>query len=305
MRVVVAGGQGYIGSRLCRRLLGMGVSVLPLSRRAGGSGAAQPLDLAKPSEALIPMLRDFRPDAVVNCAGTTSTEVRECVEAHAVVTANLLAAVARAAPGSRLIQLGSAAEYGQAVEPPLLLREDTPPMPRGAYAVSKLASTLLSVCHGPGLGLECIALRVFNLIGVDMAPGTIIPNLMRILRDPALRPEDPVELGRIDVYRDFVHVDDVVAAIVRAIEVPSIENGAIINVASGEAVMVRELVRRILDAAGHRGEIREVAPGTGRSVGVTWQSGDIGRARNLLGWVPRKTLAEAVTELVRSNSRAP
>ncbi len=250
------------------------------------------------------MLAEYRPDVVINCAGTTSPELLDCVEAHVVVTANLLAAVAKAAPGARVIQLGSAAEYGQAVEAPLRVDEDTPPAPRGAYAISKLSSTLLAVRHGPGLGLECIALRVFNLIGPDMAPGTIIPNVMRILENPARRSADPVELGRLDLYRDFVHVDDVVAAIICAVEVQSVDNGTIINVASGEAVMVRELVRRLLDAAGHHGEIREVAPGTGRSVGVTWQCADIGRARSLLGWAPHKSLADAVTELVRSDGRA-
>jgi NDP-hexose 4-ketoreductase len=305
MRVVVAGGDGYIGSRVCRRLAAIkGVDVLPLSRRASGRGCAQVIDLVRPPGALVSLLTDYRPDVVINCAGTTSSDVLDCVEAHVVVTANLLAAAAQAAPRVRLIQLGSAAEYGQAVAASLRIHEDTPPAPRGAYAVSKLASTLLAVRHGPGLGLECLALRIFNLIGPDMAPGTIIPNVMRILGNPARRPADPVELGRLDVYRDFVHVDDVVAAIIHAVQLPAIDNGTIINIASGEAVMVRELVRRLLDAAGHYGDIREVAPGTDRSVGVSWQCADIGRARSLLGWTPRKSLAEAVAELVRGDGRA-
>ena len=69
--------------------------------------------------------------------------------------------------------------------------------------------------------------------------------------------------------------------------------------------MVREVVRRLLDAAGHHGEIREVAAGTGRSVGVTWQCADIDRARRLLGWAPRKSLADAITELVSGDGRTP
>jgi nucleoside-diphosphate-sugar epimerase len=304
MRVVVAGADGYIGSRVCRRLLSMGgIGVLALSRRVSGSEAIAPVDLVKAPDALVSMLTDYRPDAVINCVGTTSPHLRACVDAHVVATANLLAAVAEAAPGARLIQLGSAAEYGQAVEPPLRLNEDTPPVPRGAYAVSKLSSTLLAVTHGPTLGLECVALRVFNLIGPDMTPGTIIPNVMRILANPERRVADPVELGRMDVYRDFVHIDDVVSAIISAVLVGSICSGTIINIASGEAVMIRELVRRLLDAAGHQGAIREVAAGTGRSVGVTWQCADIGRARSLLGWSPRKSLPDSIAELVRSDGR--
>lgn len=303
MRIVVAGGDGYIGSRVCRGLLSVpSVSVRPLSRRVNGSAIA-PIDLVEAPVALGSMLAEYRPDVVINCAGTTSPDLRACVEAHVVATANLLAAVAKAAPGCRVIQLGSAAEYGQAVSPPLRLNEDTPPVPRGAYAVSKLSSTLLAVTHGPTLGLECIALRVFNLIGPDMTPGTIIPNLMRILANPERGVADPVELGRIDIYRDFIHIDDVVSAIISAVLVGSIGSGTIINVGSGEAVMVRELVRQLLDAAGHQGAIREVAAGTGRSVGVTWQCADIGRARNLLGWSPRRSLSDSITELVRSNGR--
>lgn len=304
MKVVVAGSDGYIGSRVCRRLLAtQGISVRPLSRRVREADVMGPVDLVKTPEVLSSMLGGYRPDVVINCAGTTSPELRACIDAHIVATANLMSAIAVAAPGARLIQLGSAAEYGQAVPAPLQITEDTAPAPQGAYAVSKLSSTLLAVTHGPILGLECIALRVFNLIGPDMAPGTIIPNVMRMLANPERRCTDPVELGRIDIYRDFVHIDDVVSAIISAVLVGSIGSGTIINVGSGEAVMVRELVRQLLDATGHQGAIREVAAGTGRSVGVTWQCADIGRARNLLGWSPRRSLSDSITELVRSNGR--
>lgn len=299
-RILVAGGSGYIGSRVRQRLAAdPAVEVLAIARRA--SPHALTLDLAAQPRELRAVVREFRPHAVINCAGTISADLRETVSAHVVATANLLQSVADNAPSARFVQIGSAAEYGQAVEAPQLIDEDSVPRPEGPYGVSKLAATQLALTHARQRRAACVVLRVFNLLGPEMPQGTVVARVMAFLagrRDPA----EAIELGRLDVYRDFVHVDDVVEAVVAAAGyVP--DQPEIFNIASGEPVLVRTLVRELLDSAGHDGDIVESAPGSARSAGVTWQHADIGRARLRLGWSPRITRAAALDDLARLVAR--
>jgi nucleoside-diphosphate-sugar epimerase len=258
------------------------------------------MDLTRDVGALAKAVRGFAPDAVINCAGTTCADPKSCINAHILITSNLLRIVGNEAPGARFVQVGSAAEYGQPVAAPQMIDEDSPPNPLTPYGISKLASTLLTIEQGAELGLDCIVLRVFNLIGPDMNPGTIVPRVMNFLTGDATRPSDPIHLGRLDLYRDFVHINDVVAAIVRAATTRSPNATArIVNIASGEIILVRDLVRGLLDAAGHSGEIVEDAVGGSRSVGVTWLHTSIIRAREVLDWQPQIGLTQAMAELVK------
>jgi NDP-hexose 4-ketoreductase len=297
MKVLVTGAGGYIGSRVCARLRTQpGVTVLALGRRASATIDVS-IDLATAPGALGDCLREFQPTAVVNCAGTISADPGVCFDSHVVSTTHLLDAVATHAAGARFVQLGSAAEYGQAVAEPGLITEDTPPRPVGPYGVSKLASTLIARHQGATLGLDCTVLRIFNLLGPGMPPGTIVPRVLQLLR--TRNPADPVELGPLGVYRDFVHVDDVVDAIVAAAGVPRANAHGVINIASGQAVLVRDLVRMLLQAAGHHGEILESAHGSSRSGFVVWQRANIARAAAVLGWKPRRVLHDSIAELAR------
>jgi nucleoside-diphosphate-sugar epimerase len=298
MKVLVAGASGYIGARSVAAFRALpGTEVVGVSRRAG-EGVT--LDVAADRDALRALFERTRPDVVVNAAGTITPDLHRCLSAHVDVTANLICAAAEFAPGARFVQLGSAAEYGDAVREPDAMHEDTLPMPQGAYGVSKLAATLLAVREGAVRGLHPVSLRVFNLIGPDMTPGTIFPNVLRFLREPGRRPDDPLVVGALGIHRDFVHIDDVVAAIVAAATQPAarVAAGSIVNICSGRAVVVRDVVRELLDVAGHTGPIDERAGGSGRSGGVSWALGDNRRALERLDWRPRKDLSTGLRELV-------
>lgn len=284
-RIWLAGASGYIGSRVWRALEAGGAEVMPIARRSHSTPGIRAIDMAADPEGLASSIADFNPDLVVNCAGTISPDARTAVAAHVTATANLLDGMEKVHPGLPLVQLGSAAEYGAAVERPGLIGENTPPRPEGPYGISKLASTQLAIAYGRRTGGSVIVLRVFNLLGPDMPLGTVVARVLDFL---SARPssDTPIRTGRLDVYRDFVHVDDVVAAVVAATTRTAEGQPAVVNVAGGRPVLVRTLVRDMLDAAGHPGGIEEDAAGSTRSEGVPWQHADIARARERLGWTP-------------------
>lgn len=297
MKILIAGAGGYIGARLLRRLGPLpGYEARGIVRSVpGGAG----IDIAHDRAALHALFESFRPEAVINAAGTISPDMRRCLSAHVDVTAALIEAAATFAPGARFIQLGSAAEYGDAAHEPDALHEAMLPRPQGAYGISKLAGTLLATREAPTRGLHAVSLRIFNLVGRDMTPGTIFANVQRFLAEPGRRSTDPLPVGSLDIHRDFVHIDDVIDAVHAALRASPerLPNGSIINVASGQVVQVRRVVRELLDLAGHTGPLEERAPNSGRSQGVRWALGDTRLAREYLGWQARRPLSEALREL--------
>ncbi len=152
----------------------------------------------------------------------------------------------------RVVLVSSGAVYGDQETQPL--SEDLVPYPRSPYAVSKLAAEYYVRTIGALWGIEAVCLRVFNAYGpgqhllVSHAP--VIPYFLR----QTLRNGTLVVHGDGTQTRDYVYVDDVVNAMDAAATAPGI-NQLVINVGSGQATSVRELVRRVLDVTGGKPEV--------------------------------------------------
>ncbi len=267
MRILVLGSTGYLGGHVAARL-----RTLPGARVLGGgrSPAAEfPVDLAtvRPGQ-LAKALAAAAPDTVVNCAGATGGDAVTLAEVNARGPAVLCAALREAAPGARLVHLGSAAEYGPGA-PGTRVTESAPTRPAAPYGATKLAGTVAVT----GAGLDAVVLRVGNPVGpgapASGLPGRITRLLRTTDRDGVLR------LGDLSAYRDFVDVRDVARATVLAATAPG-PLPPILNIGGGQAVLVRDLVHLLAAKAGFRGRIEENPPGPGGPAGTTWVAGPTG-----------------------------
>jgi len=300
VRVILTGYSGFIGSHVGAALRQelREVELLGVSRCGSpvpGEGfAVVRVNLVADPESLRATLRGFRPDAIVNCAGTLESGVTEAVRAHVMSAANLLRVLAEEMPGVRLIHIGSSAEYAQAVAPPESIAEDATPFPDGPYGVSKLAATQLVMTFGGDAGLRCTVLRLFNVIGRRLPESTLIGRVLAHARSAAS--SAPIELGPLGMHRDFVDARDVGAAVAAALRCPE-SAGHVVNIGSGEATCVRDLVRLVLDACGCEAPILEAGKGSQRSPHVIWQKADIRKAAAVLGWQPRLSLSETAHDL--------
>ncbi|MEU4041038.1 NAD-dependent epimerase/dehydratase family protein [Streptomyces antibioticus] len=292
MRILVLGFTGYLGAHVAERL-----RVLPGARVLGAgrsAGAAFPVDLAtaRPEE-LAKTLAAAAPDAVVNCAGATGGDAVTLAEVNARGPAVLCEALLEAAPGARLVHLGSAAEYGPGARG-TLVTESAATSPAGPYGATKLAGTAAVTASG----LDAVVLRVGNPVGPG-APAAGLPGrLTALLRETDRGPDAVLRLGDLSAHRDFVDVRDVARAVELAVTAPA-PLPPVLNIGAGRAVPVRELVRGLAARAGFRGRIEETADG-GRSVRsgeVSWQCSDIAAAEAALGWRPAHTLDEALAAL--------
>jgi dTDP-L-rhamnose 4-epimerase len=164
------------------------------------------------------------------------------------------------------------------------------------YATTKRDQEDLSLVFGRAYSVRTVALRFFNVYGPRQSLSNPYTGVAAIFAGRLLnkRPPPVFEDGRQS--RDFVHVSDIVEAIVRSLEADEVGDVAI-NVGTGMATSVLDVASTL---AGELGvDIVPEISGRFRQGDIRHCFADIGRARSLLGYEPRVAFKEGMGELVR------
>ena len=298
MRVAVTGAGGFLGRAACRALDDAGHDVLMIDQAIrpvsdGGSWTALDLVAASPSE-IRDLLADLGVDVVVNCAGVVNGDRRRLMDGNVRLVLNLIEAITAMSVPPRLVQIGSAAEYGDCT-PGAPTGECDRPRPASPYAQTKLLATDLVMTAVTTRRLDGVVLRVFNPVGPGAPPHTVVGAAVRKLRD-ALAAGAPLVMGPLSAMRDFVDIRDVGRAIAAACVVPN-ACGLILNVGRGHATVTRTLVTSLMRAAGFTGRLEEHADGSARSSAVAWQEADVSRIDEILGWRPQIGMDQSMADL--------
>ncbi|MGW5264102.1 NAD-dependent epimerase/dehydratase family protein [Microbispora sp. NPDC004025] len=333
MKIMVTGSAGFIGSRVAALLRDAGHEVREFDLRGGaGVTAGDVRDEDAVGRALAGA------DAVVHQAakvglGVDVSDLPAYVSVNALGTAVLLAAMARHGV-ARLVLASSMVIYGEGVydcaehgpvrpgpraatdlaagrfEPacprcgravtPGTVDEDVPPDPRNAYATSKLAQEHLAAGWARETGGAAIALRYHNVYGPGMPRDTPYSGVAAIFRSALEAGRAPLVFEDGGQRRDFVHVGDVAAANLAALDaLGSAPPGGLraYNVASGEPRTIGDLATALSAARG--GPAPEV---TGR-----YRLGDVrhivaspDRAAAELGFRARISFADGMREFAHA-----
>jgi UDP-glucose 4-epimerase len=197
----------------------------------------------------------------------------------------------------RVVLASSGAVYGDIPEQPL--REDMIPNPRSPYAVSKLAAEYYVRTIGSLWGIETVSLRIFNAYGpwqhLPPSHPPVVPHYLK----QALRGGTLVAHGDGTQTRDYIYVDDAIAAMVAAATAPRID-GLVINVGSGEECSVKELVQKVLRVTGSKANVVYNAQSSG---GVSRMRADLKLAREKLRFQPSIKLEEGLRLTLQRDSR--
>jgi nucleoside-diphosphate-sugar epimerase len=240
--ILVTGAAGLIGGRLVSRLAAEGVDVIATDRRGAEAppGARWATVDLMDGPALTALVRETQVRAVVH-AGAISGPMVAAGDPHQVMAVNVggalnIAEASLRAGVDRLVALSSAGVYGaQATLDPV--REDAPLNATDTCGASKIAGETVLRAYRHDHGLPAIALRPSSVYG----PGRTTACFIRDMIDHA-RLGEPLVLARAGVCRrQFVHVDDVVAAILGALRAPRLDDFAF-NVGGGTWLSEQEVV---------------------------------------------------------------
>lgn len=250
-RVLVTGASGFVGRQVVAALLARGCEVHTAGRQSGGPpGATHHRADLLVADAASALLTASRPDTVVHCAWFVEHgRFWNAPENLDWIAATLRLARAAASSGvGRFVGAGTCMEYDWSHEPGRARREDDPLAAASLYAEAKLATFRTVGRFLDGEGVAFAWARIFHPFGTGEPRQKLIPSVVRDL----LRGEAPiVRSGRL--VRDFVAVEDAGAAIA-ALAVSPV-TGAV-NIATGEAVTVREVVEAVRAALGGNTPIR-------------------------------------------------
>lgn len=306
MKVLVCGGAGYIGSHMVRYLVALGHNVVVFDNLSTGHREAISAvtlvegDLLDPA-ALKTLFAEHRFDAVMHfCAlslvGLSVAEPYLYYQNNVTGTLNLLQAM-RATGVGRLVFSSTAAVFGNPDTD--LIDETHPARPINPYGASKLMVERMLSDAAHAYGLRSVALRYFNAAGADPSgaigeshePEThLIPNVLRAAlgNSGALKVfGDDYATRDGTCVRDYVHVNDLALAHLKAIQFMEDHDGAhLFNLGNGQGFTVLEVIEAARSITGADIAFERVERRAGDPPVLVASSA---KARELLGWMPTYT----------------
>jgi nucleoside-diphosphate-sugar epimerase len=291
---LVTGARGFTGRYLVDRLRADGYEVVGMTEAlsAGTSEVhANLLDAGATARAV----ELARPDRVVHLAAL-SFIAHDDVEATYRV--NLLGSLAllqaldtRSTPIRSVILASSAAVYGKVDAD--AIDETVAPAPVSHYGASKLAMEHMAATFRDRLPI--VVVRPFNYTGPGQAEQFVVPKVVSHFR----RRAKTIELGNIDVVREFIDVRNVAEIYRRLLTCPA-ASGETVNVCTGRGVSLREVIAALEAQTGHHVEIR-VDPRLVRANDVPRVVGSPRKLEGLIGTLPEIPLASTLQEMLASD----
>ena len=295
-RILVTGAEGFVGGHLCPALR----AAFPGARLHGLDD--ERLDVTAREE-VFAAISAWQPQACVHLAGiaaigdATADPARAwAVNLHGAI--NVAEAILAGVPDCRLLFVSSAEVYGASFRAGLALDETALPRPLNLYAGTKAAAEMALTAMTPR-GLRLLRLRPFNHIGPGQSEAFVAPAFAgQIARIEAGRQLPVIDVGALTPERDFLDVRDVCAAYIAALQrFDDLANDTILNIASGRALRIGDLLESLLAQASCAIEVRQ-DPAKLRPVDIPIAIGDATLARRCLGWTPHHAIAQTLLSVL-------
>ena len=305
MTIVIAGSTGLVGSAITRALIGRGQSVIGINRKV--------VDLLD-RKATFEFISAAKPDLVIDAAaivggiGANNNFPVDFLSKNIQMQSNLMDA-AHAANVERFVFLGSSCIYPRDCAQPI--KEEylmTGPLEQtnSAYAVAKIAGIELIRSYRKQFNRKWISLMPTNMYGpndnFDLESSHVLPALINRFVTATQNGDRSVTLwGTGSPKREFLHVDDLATATLLAVE--KYDDGAHLNVGTGEDLPIADLALMISRLSGFSGKIEwdsSKPDGTPRKVL------DVTKMKNL-GWAPAISLESGIASTIewfKDNSMA-
>jgi nucleoside-diphosphate-sugar epimerase len=307
-RVLITGGNGFLGLNLVAALRGSGAELRILSRSAPPA--------AGEAGAILAGVRHFQGDlrdraaveaasqdvnVIFNLAGhsgstSSNEEPFEDLDINLRGHLTLLEACRRVEPAPTVVFASSRLVYRPTDQLPVSENALTGPL--SLYGVHKLTAEHYHLLYGARHGLKTVVLRITNPYGHFHRSGERRYGIINWLIQRAVAGDTLPIYGDGHQLRDYVHAADVASAFMLAGAHPKAA-GQTFNVGSGSGLTMRDAADAIVDAAG-QGRVEYVAwPREAASVETGDFVGDVSRIRDALGWIPKRAPRAGLQQVVR------
>lgn len=318
-RVLVTGISGFAGSHLAEKLASLGSEVTGLVRRHSVPEYPniRPLlsrvrivegnldDLGS----LISLARAVEPEVVFHLGAQSfvPTSFRcplETYQTNVLGTAHLMEALRLSEPGVDAIHVAcSSEEYGKVLPDEVPISEGNPLRPQSPYAVSKVATEMVSLNYHEAYGLPAVMTRAFNHTGPRRGLQFVTSVVVRQVAAMKLGLKDRVVIGNPTAIRDFTDVRDMVLGYLLAVEKG--RKGEVYNLGHGKGISIGDLARLAGSVAGLGAVPLEVDPSRFRPLEVEVLICDHSKAAKELGYAPRIPLTKAIEDNLEYFLRNP
>ncbi|MFH0928032.1 MAG: NAD-dependent epimerase/dehydratase family protein [bacterium] len=301
MKILVTGGAGFIGSHLVDRLISFKHQVVVLDDLSTGK-KEQVNPKAQFFKGDIKKVKDLeglsgKIEAVFHLAARMRVQESflKPVEYHknnVDGTLNLLE-WARARKIKRFIFASSCSVYGNAKKTSAGVSESTPTNPLSPYASEKLIGEELCRMYSNSLGLDTVVCRFFNVYGERMsAEGGYVGAITKFLNQ--VKVDESLSIwGDGEQVRDFIHVSDLTAALLRLVGAKFKDQAIthLFNLGSGQATSVNRLADLIAGPKYHRKHLPAVQE-------PRWIKANLGAVTRAIKWAPRVRLEQGLEGLM-------
>ena len=251
MNVLLTGASGFLGTHVCE-LLDDSYEKSFLSTRHDSTSTVFLKDVTD-VDAVQAIFESRRPEVVVHLAGLMKGDNEDLFfRVNAYYAQTLLKAIQRTGSKSKLIFVGSAAEYGSPSCPNTAFSETDDCQPISVYGRSKLLQTKFALAAADQ-GVEVCVLRLFNLLGPgqdsNFILGKVTEHIKRVRSGDQVT-DDLLQTGDLSASRDFIDVRTAATAIKYVVDNDVASGGEIFNICSGRPAQIRKLVERAFELAG-------------------------------------------------------
>jgi len=305
-KVLVTGAGGFIGSRLCERLVEEGASVRAFfrytSRPEPGLLKYIPKQIFEQIEIIRGDLRDFNAveqaaegvDTVFHLGALISIPYSylhpvETVQTNVLGTMNVLEACRKT--GAKLVHTSTSEVYGTALRVPI--DEDHPLQGQSPYSASKIGADKLVESYYRSFDVPSITVRPFNTYGPGQSNRAVIPTIIT----QALS-GDVIRLGNLEAIRDFTYLDDTVEGFLLAGNA-GLWNGETYNLGTGEEISIGAIAELIFGIMGKQPEIfvdaKRLRPEKSEVMRLI---SDNQKAKKAFRWQPRVGMEEGLRRTI-------
>jgi GDPmannose 4,6-dehydratase len=312
-RALITGITGQIGSYLAEYLLEKGYKIYGLIRRTSTPNTENIKSILKDielvegdltdSSSLIRIIRTIKPHEVYNLGAQSHVHISfdqpiTTADITGLGVVKMLEAIRESNFHSKFLQCSTSEMFGKVLETPQ--RESTPFYPRSPYGVAKLYGYWITRNYQESYNMFACNAILFNTEsprrGMNFVTRKITDGIGKIVNKKA----DNIELGNLDAKRDWSYATDIVDGIYRIMNHSEPDTFVL---ASGQSHSVEEFIDLAFKAAGITDwkPYIKTNPKWIRPAEVDTLMGDSTKARTILGWKPKSTFQELVTDMVNAD----